>query len=122
MSFTAGNRVTLTRPLRMSAGIEVNQGTHGTVTGSQLQTTVLFDGFDHSLVIPDGDLTKEAILSPDANQRVRLLQTLPFGPQTVLAGTLGTVTQEGIKMDASWVIFDGMTDDKLVPNSLLQNV
>lgn len=134
MSFDCGQRVRLTRDLQMS-GFKVARNTGGTVTNVHLQTSVLFDGLDQELVVADNDIeasddksksatpksaTGAAAMAAPAGfqpgQRVRLLVTKHLGGQTIPADSLGTVTQDAPSMSAAWVLFDGFSGDKLIPN------
>ena len=133
MSFNFGQRVRLTRDLQMS-GFKITKNTAGTVTNLHLQTSVLFDGLEQELAVADNDIEapgkkpKNATLQSNTGaapmatapvfqpgQRIRLLVTKNLGGQTILADSLGTITQDAPSMNAAWVIFDGFSGDKLIP-------
>ena len=137
MSFNFGQRVRLNRDLQM-CGFAIRKGTSGTVANVHLQTSVLFDGLDQELAVANNDLeelsgsnkkgavstvTTSAVAATGAFQigrHVRLLVTKHLGGQTIPAGSLGTVTQDAPSMNASWVLFDGFSGDKLIPNDDLE--
>lgn len=54
------------------------------------------------------------------NERVRLRVTKHFDGEIIPAGSLGKVTQDAPSMQASWVLFDGFSGDKLIPNDDLE--
>ena len=101
-----------------------------------LQTSVLFDGLEQELAVANNDLEPLDVKSKRTRsgasisrttelqgflpgQRVRLLVVKHIGGQTIPAGSLGTVSQDAPSMGASWVIFDGFSGDKLIPNQHL---
>jgi len=116
LKFAAGDRVKLGRELKMAGGFKLAAGMGGTVTAVHFQTSVLFDGVDQPLQLADSDL--HPLVGDDATNptRVRLLVNKQFGSQLIPAGSLGTVTQLAPTMNASWVVFDGLSEDKLIPN------
>ena len=130
MAFRPGQRVRAKRLLQMR-DFAIPAGSLGTVADVHLQTSVLFDEFDHQLTVPDGDIELLGPAAPDAvprlspadqtagfnpGARVRLLVTKNVGGTTIPAGTQGTVTQDAPSMAASWVLFDGFHNDVLIPN------
>jgi hypothetical protein len=130
MKFVPGDRVGLRRDLTM-AGFKVPNGASGIVSNVHLQTSVLFDGFDHPLAIADNDLSpltsenadpQDAADSPSVGDRVQLKVTKNIGGATIVAGSVGVVQQEAPLMDASWVLFDGTASKVLIPNSDLAGV
>jgi hypothetical protein len=130
MPFTPGEIVQSLRDLKM-AGFSVPRGSKGTVTAVMLQTSVLFDGFDMPLAVPDGDVEavpvpaalnappKDAGSESSPLKRVRARVGTHAGGLTIPEGATGTVTSDAPMMNASWVLFDGMPSDVLIPNRLL---
>ena len=130
MSFNFGQRVRLTRDLQM-CGFKLAKGIEGTVASVHLQTSVLFDGLEQELAVADSDIETVTRSTTDApvttgpqkflpGQHVRLLVTQHIGGQTIPIGSLGIVTQDAPSMNASWVLFDGFSGDKLIPNGHLE--
>lgn len=122
MGFELGQRVELKRDLQMSSGFTVPKGSQGTVSSVHFQTGVLFDKFEQSLQLADNDLKAAATQAQQTLGKVRLLKTLTFGAQQIAEGTVGLVTQAAPAINGSWVLFDGVPDEKLVPNIFLQKL
>jgi len=139
MSFNVGQRVRLTRDLQMSR-VKVAKGIEGTVTNVHVQTSVLFDGLEQELAVADSDIETasgkpESMKSTSTTgvavttapqeflrgpRRVRLLVTQHINGETIPAGSLGTVTEDVPSLDASMVLFDGRSDDRLIHNDELE--